>query len=94
MDQSLTDDDFSESGVNEDVPLKNTNNEGEKSYKCNKCKYTTSVNSSFRTHLIMHNREKSNKCNQCDYASSQAGHLRTHMKKHTGEKSNKCNQCD
>ena len=85
MDQSLTDDYFSERGVNEDVPLKNTNTEGEKSYKCNKCKYTTFVNSNFRTHLIMHNGEKSNKCNQCDYASSQASNLRRHFKTHSGE---------
>ena len=31
MSQDLIDDDFGESGVNVDVPLKNTNNEGEKS---------------------------------------------------------------
>ena len=35
MDQNFIDDDFSESGVNVDVPLRNTNNEGEKSNKCN-----------------------------------------------------------
>ena len=36
MDQDLKDDHLSEGGVNEDVPLRNTeNNEGEKSNKCN-----------------------------------------------------------
>ena len=32
MDQNLTDDIFGESGVNEDVPLRNANIEGETSY--------------------------------------------------------------
>ena len=94
MDQNLVDDNFSESGVNEDVPLRNRNNEGEKLYKCNKCKFISSVKSMLRSHLKMHNGEKSHRCNQCDYASSHAGHLKTHLKTHSGEKSNKCNQCD
>ena len=92
MDQNLGDDHFS--GVNEDVPLRNTNKEGKKSYDCNKCKYTSSVKSRLRSHLKMHDGEKSYKCNQCDYASFRADHLRTHLKTHSGEKSNKCNQCD
>merc|ERR1719460_1683625 len=94
MDQNLIDDNFSESGVNEDVPLRNTNNKGEKSYKCKQCKYTSSVKSNLRRHLKTHSEEKSNKCNQCDYASSHAGNLRQHLKTHSGENSNKCNQCD
>ena len=38
MDQNLKDGDFLESGV--DIPLRNTNNVGEKSNKCNQCEYT------------------------------------------------------
>ena len=45
------DDNFSESGFNKDVPLRNTNSEGEKSY-------TSSPKSSLRSHLNMHDREK------------------------------------
>ena len=93
MGQDLIDDDFSESGVNVDVPLRNTNNEVVKSNKCNQCNYASSHAGHFRTHLKTHSGEKSNKCNQCDFASSQAGNLRKHLKTHTGEKSNKCNQC-
>ena len=77
MDQNLIDDDFSERGVNVDNPLRNTNNEKEKSNKCNQCEYASSVKSNFRRHLKTHSGEKSNKCNQCEYASSEAGHLRT-----------------
>ena len=91
MDQNLMDDNFIESRVNEDVPLRNTNNEGENSNKCNQCEYASSVKSSLRTHLKIHSGEKSNKCNQCDYTSSHPGHLRIHLKTHSGEKSNKCN---
>ena len=91
MDQDLIDDDFSESGVNEDVPLRNPNKEGEKSIKCN---YASFRAGTMRTHLKTHSGEKSNKCNQCDFAFSQAGNLRKHLKKHNGEKSNKCKQCE
>ena len=94
MDQNLVDDNFSESGVNEDVPLRNTNNEGEKSYKCKQCKYTSSVKSNLSRHLKTHSGEKSNKCDQCDFASSRADVLRAHLKTHSGERSNKCSQCD
>ena len=96
MDQNLVDDDFSESVVNEDVPLRSTNNDGENSYKCNKCKYTSSVKNSLRSHLKMHDGKKSysgensKKCSQCDFASAHARALRRHLKVHTGEKSNKC----
>ena len=82
MDQDLIDDDFSENGVNEDAPLRNTNNEGVKS---NKCDYASSHAGNLRRHLKTHTVEKSNKCNQCDFASSRAGHLRTHLKTHSGE---------
>ena len=82
MDQDLIDDDLSESGVNVDVPLRNTNNEREKSNKCNQCDYASSSPGNLRSHLITHSGEKSNKCNQCDYASIQAGDLRTHLKTH------------
>ena len=48
MDQELLHDVFSESGVNEDVPLRNANNEvtkskthgGEKSSKCSQCGFS------------------------------------------------------
>ena len=53
MDQNL-DDDFYESGVNVDIPT-NTNNEGEKSNKCNQCEYASSVKSSLRSHLREYN---------------------------------------
>ena len=85
MDQNLVDDNFSESVVNEDVPLRSTNNDGENSYKCNKCKYTSSVKNSLRSHLKMHggkklySGEKSKKCNQCDFASAHATALRRHF---------------
>ena len=51
MDQNLKDDDFSVSGFNEDIPERNTNNEGEKSNKCNQCEYASSVKSSLRRQL-------------------------------------------
>ena len=89
MDHNLEDDDCSVSGFNGDIPVRNTNNEGEKSNKCNQCEYASSVKGSLRSHLKMHSGEKSNKCNQCDYASSHASALRTHMKIHSGEKPNK-----
>ena len=92
MGQDLIDDDFS--GVNADVPFRNTNNEGVKSNKCNQCDYAPSHAGDIRKHLKTHSGEKSNKCNQCDYASSQASNLMRHLKTHSGEKSNKCNQCD
>ena len=94
MDQNFTEDIFGESGVNEDVALRNANIEGQTSYKCNKCKYISSAKSSLKSHLKINTREKSHKCNQCNYASSHAGHLRTHLKTHSGEKPNKCHQCD
>ena len=80
MDQDLVDNDFIESGVNEDIPFRNTNDEGEKSSKCNQCNYASSHAGHLKTHLKTHTGEKSNKCNQCDYASSQASNLRTHLK--------------
>ena len=94
MDQNRKVGDFSESGVNVDTPLRNTNNVAEKSNKCNQCDYASSVKSNLKTHLKMHSGEKSNKCNQCEYASSVKSSLRIHLKTHSGEKSNTCNQCD
>ena len=88
MDQDLLDDDFSESGFNADIPLRNTNNEGEKSNKCNQCEYASTLKSHLRRHLKTHSGEKSNKCNQCDFASSQSGNLKTHLRTHSGEKLN------
>ena len=87
-------DDFSESGVNADVPFGNRNNEGEKSNKCNQCNFASFWAGNLRTHLKTHSGEKPNKCNQCGYATSLAGNLRVHLKTHSGEKPNKCNQCD
>ena len=55
MDQDLIDDDFSENGVNEDAPLRNTNNEGVKS---NKCDYASSHAGNLRRHLKTHIGEK------------------------------------
>ena len=88
MGPDLIDEDFSESGVNVDVPLRKTNNELVKLNKCNQCNYASSLAGNLRTHLETHSGEKANKCNQCNYASSQAGNLRTHLKTHGGEKSN------
>ena len=60
MDQHLKEDDFSEHVVNVDIPLRNTNNEGEKSNKCNQCEYASSEKSRLRSHLKIHSGEKSN----------------------------------
>ena len=51
MDQNILDDDFRENGVNVDIPLRNKNNEGEKS----------SYGSALKAHLKIHRGEKSNK---------------------------------
>ena len=64
MDQDLIADDLCESGVNVDVPLRNTNNEREKSNKCNQCDYASSQAGDLKRHLKMHSGEKTNKCNQ------------------------------
>ena len=85
MDRDLMDGDFSESGVNVGVPLRNANNEGGKPNTCNQCDYASSQAGDLRRHLKTHSGEKSNKCNQCDYASSQAGDLKRHLKTHNVE---------
>ena len=51
MDKDLIDDDFSESGVNVDVPLRNTNNDREKSKKCNQCNFASLYAGNLRKHL-------------------------------------------
>ena len=79
MDQDLIDDNFCESGVNEDVPLRNKNHGGEKSNKCNLCNYASSHTGHLRKHLKKHSGEKSNKCNNCDFASSYVSGLRKHL---------------
>ena len=94
MDQHPEDDEFGKSRANEAISLRSTNNEGDKSNRCNQCEYASSVKSSLKNHIKIHSGEKPNKCNQCDYASSHASDLRKHLKTHSGEKSNKCNQCD
>ena len=48
MGQDLIDDDFSESGVIEDVSLRNANNEKVKSNKCNQCNYASSQKRQFQ----------------------------------------------
>ena len=48
MAQSVKDYNFSEIVVNEDIPLRSTNAEGEKSNKCNQCGYEFSVKSSLK----------------------------------------------
>ena len=60
------------------------NNNGEKSYKCNQCIFTSSTAGNLRKHLTRHNGER----------EQQASHLRVHLKRHLGEKSHKCNQCN
>ena len=80
MDHNLEDDDCSVSGFNGYITVRNTNNEGEKSNKCNQCDYATAHAGNLRTHFKMHSGEKPNKCNQCDYASSEAVKLRRHLK--------------
>ena len=56
----VMDDNFSESGINVNVTLRNTNNEGEKSNKCNQCNYASSQACSLKRHLITHSGEKLN----------------------------------
>ena len=58
MDQNLADDNFSEIGVNVDTPLRNTNNKGEKSNKCNQCGFASNYAGALRTHLKTHSGEK------------------------------------
>ena len=67
MDQNHLMDDFSENSVNVDIPLRNPNDEGEKSNKCNQCDYASSQAGNLRAHLKTHNWEKSNKCNPVSY---------------------------
>ena len=86
MDQNLTDDYFSESGVNVGVSLRNTNNEEGKSNKCNQCNYASFWAGNLKTHLETHSGEKSNKCNQCNFALYYASALRDHMKIHSEDK--------
>ena len=85
MDQDLIADDLSENGVNEDVPLRNTDNEREKSNKCNQCEFASSSPGNLRRHLKTHSGEKSNKCSQCDYACSDPSNFRRHVKRHSVE---------
>ena len=91
MDQNLIDDDFSESGINVDVPLRNTNNEKEKSNKCNQCEYASSQARNLKTHVKTHSGEKPNKCNQCDFSSSHAQSLKTHLRTHSEGQTNATN---
>ena len=72
MDQNLTNDDFFESVANVDIPLRNTNNVGERSNKCNRCEYAFSVKGNLKIHLKTHTGGKTNKCKRCNYACSQA----------------------
>ena len=51
MDQYITDEDLSESGVKVDVPFRNTNDEGVKSNKCNQCDYASSTAGDLRSYL-------------------------------------------
>ena len=90
MEQNIKDDYFFECGVNEEIPLRNTNNARAKANKCNQCKYESSSKSTLKRHPISHSGEKPNKCDQCNYACSQASTLRIHLKTHSREKSNKC----
>ena len=62
----VTGQDLIESGVNLDVPEKNTNSEG---VKLKQFDYIPPQARDLRIHLTTHSEEKSNKCNQCDYAS-------------------------
>ena len=73
MDQNLANKYSSNSDAIVKVAIKETNI-GEKTNKCNQCKYVSSWTSALKTHLKIHSGEKSNKCNQYDYASSQEGH--------------------
>ena len=47
-------DDFSENSVTVDIPLRNTNAEGEKSNKCKQCDYAAVEASGLRRHLKIH----------------------------------------
>ena len=62
MDRDLMDGDFSESGVNVGVPLRNANNEGGKPNKCKQCNYASFWAGDLRKHLKTHSGEKSNNC--------------------------------
>ena len=62
MDQDFKDDEFSGSGINVEVPLRNTNNGGDKSNKCNQCDFASIQAGNLRRHLKTHSGEKTNKC--------------------------------
>ena len=83
MDQNLTNDDFFESVANVDIPLRNTNNVGERLNNGNRCEYASSVKGNFKIHLKTHTGGKTNKCKRCNYACSQAGTLKRHLKMHS-----------
>ena len=68
MGQDLTDDDFSESGVNAAVPFRNPNNEVEKSNKCNQSNLVSFWTGNLRKHLKTPSGEMLNKCNQCFFS--------------------------
>ena len=67
---------------------------GEKSHKCNQCKYTTYFQTNLKRHQKNHGMEKSCKCKQCDYAFKLLSTMKAHKKAHIGLRSHKCNQCE
>ena len=109
LDETVTSDDPSSFGLNEEIDVERTltrnvtnaqpsdnvgkRQGGDRSSQCDQCAYATTNSSILRRHLKTHDREKPNKCQQCDFASSRADHLRRHLKTHIEEKSVKCNQC-
>ena len=66
---------------------------GEKSHKCNQCKYTTYFQTNLKMHQKNHGMEKSYKCKQCEYAFKPLSTLKAHKKTHIGLRSHKWNQC-
>ena len=84
MDQNISYDHLSETSGDKNIPIRITNNAGEKSNKCNQCSYASSHAGHLRTHKKTHSGEKSNKCNQCDFALSYSSTVRIHLQTHSG----------
>ena len=72
--------------------LKQHNIRGERTYKCEKCHFSTTWPSYLKNHNRNHTGKKL-KCEKCDYSTNWPQDLRNHNRKHSGEKY-KCGKCD